>query len=239
MRHWAHLRWQLFLDKQRKTFPDWSVAHHQEQTLFLVEWMFHVVAAMRRREIQCHMRSCPHSHQSMMAKETAPFHPSVKSLLELTEDEILGTAEEVYHGWYEVLSSILPQWHQDELMVELHEELGQHLTRAGLQDIMARSLSKGRRHSHAGSLSWAPSPSVESRRKEVAKWPRGDSMTRHSQPRSRHTRSRAQQQQSQSPEQQQPSEASPWASPRRPPRHVSLPLPHHAHSLQMTDYTAL
>ena len=63
-------------------------------------------------------------------------------------------------------------------MTKLHEELGQCLIRAGLHGAMgtAQFLSQGRRCSWAHSSSKAGSPWAESGRKEVAKWPRGDSM---------------------------------------------------------------
>ena len=53
------------------------------------------MTAMRRRETQYHMRRCSHSHQSVTAEEMVPYHPSVRSLLGLMEDEICGIAEEV------------------------------------------------------------------------------------------------------------------------------------------------
>ena len=68
-----------------------------------------------------------------------------------------------------------PTGARDEFMAELHEELGQPLTRTGCHGMRgaAWSLSRGRRHFHAHSSSQAQSPWVESRRKEVAKWPQG------------------------------------------------------------------
>ena len=100
-------------------------------------------------------------------------------------------------------------------MSELHEELVQFLTRPDFCGVTgaAQSLSRGRRCSHALSSSQALSPLVDSRRREVAKQSQGDSMMRHLWP-----RSRAQQPQSQLPGCQLPSEAPPWASPRRTPQ---------------------
>ena len=106
------------------------MAWHQDRGLFLLECLFHNVVAMRKREMQQHLQRCPHSHQSIMTKEMAPTHLSMRSLLGSTNDEILEVAEEVYHGQYGVVPSILPHQHQDHFMAELHEELGQCLIKA-------------------------------------------------------------------------------------------------------------
>ena len=123
------------------------------------------------------------------------------------------------------------RWHQvyhlagiqHQFMAKLHEEIGQHLARAGFQSVMgtAQSLSRRRRHSWACSSSQARSPSVESRRKEVAKQLRGDSLLRSSWPHSRGHRSWVQQHQSQLPGHHQVSEVPPWASTR--PLRCTLP----------------
>ena len=78
-------------------------------------------------------------------------------------------------------------------MAKLHKELGQYQIRTGLCGAMgtAQSLSRGRMCSWAHSLSLARSPLVESSRKEIAKWPRGDSLIRSSCPCSRHSSTRA------------------------------------------------
>ena len=85
----------------------------------------------------------------------APEHPSVRILLEPRDQEILDVVEQVYRGQYEVGPSILPQRCKDEFMAKLHEELGQHLVKAGLSDAMgtAQSLSRERRYLCACSLS--------------------------------------------------------------------------------------
>ena len=157
-----------------------------------------------------------------MAEETAPEHPSVRTLLGSTDQEILDVMEQVYRGQYEVVSSIQFCRHQDQFMGKLHEEQGQHMVRAGLCGVMvtAHFLSRGRRHPQAHSSSQARLPLAESRRKEVAKCPRGDSLMRSSWPHSRCSRSRAWEHQSQSPGHQQSSEAPPQASLRRPHRHT-------------------
>ena len=89
------LRWQLFLDELQKEFPRWKVIWHLEWRLFLLEWLFHKVATMRKREMQQYLQRCLHSHQSMTAEETAPVNPFVRSLLGSTNDEVLEVAEEV------------------------------------------------------------------------------------------------------------------------------------------------
>ena len=129
--------------------------------------------------------------------------------------------------------SILPCRLQDQIMAKLHKELGKWLVGAGLQSVTAtaQSLSRGRRCSWAHSSSQARSPSAAGRRKEVAKWPRGDSLSRRSQPSSRGHGSRVQQHQSQSPEYQQASEA-PLQASTRPHKCTSLsPSPLHPHCI--------
>ena len=136
----------------------------QEWGLFLLEGLFHNVTAMRKREMSQHLQRCPHSHQSTTAEEMAPIHLSMRGLLGSTNDEILEVAEEVYCGWYGVVLSILPCWHQDQFMAEHHEGLDQCLIRAGLCGAMraARFLSRGRRcsHAHSSSQAWLPSLST-------------------------------------------------------------------------------
>ena len=141
----------------------------------------------------------------------APEHPSIITLLGSTDQEILDVVEQVYKGQYEVAPNILPHRCQYQFMAKLHKDLGQCLVRVGLCGTMgtAWSLSMERRHLWACSLSQARSPSVESRRKEVAKQPRGDSLTRSLWPCSRHSRSRVQQHQNQLPGCQQRSKAPP------------------------------
>ena len=94
--------------------------------------------------------------------------------------EIIDVAEHIYQGQYEVAPSILPHKCQDQFMTNNHEEPGQHWVMARLQSVMetAQSLSRGRRHLWAHSLSNDTSPSAEGRRKEIAKQPRGYSLLR-------------------------------------------------------------
>ena len=89
---------------------------------------------MQRRELQCHMQRHPNSHQTTVAKDMSPKQPSVLGLLGSTDEEILEVAKDVYCGWYQVALSILPHWFQDQLMGDLHNELGQWLWKAGLHD---------------------------------------------------------------------------------------------------------
>ena len=109
-------------------------------------------------------------------------------------------------------------------MTELHEELGKCLVRAGLWSVRetSQSLSRGRRCLQAHSSSHGRSPSVEGRRKEIAKHPKGDSMSRSSWPPSRGCSSIVQKQ-SPLPEHQQANKGPSRAS-TRPHRHTSLSL---------------
>ena len=137
---------------------------HYEWGLFLLEWLFHNVVAMRNREMQQHLQRCPHSP----SVHDGPIHPSMRSLLGLANEEILEVAEVVYHGWYGVALSILPHWCQDQFMADLDEELGQHLIRAGLHGTMrtVSSLSRGRRCCHTHSSSQAQLPSLSTHQHE-------------------------------------------------------------------------
>ena len=62
----------------------------------------------------------------------APEHPSVRTLLGSTDQEILDVAEHVYQGQYKVALSMLPRRLQDQFMAKLHEELSKQLVRANL-----------------------------------------------------------------------------------------------------------
>ena len=139
----------------------WKVIWWQEWGLFLLEHLFHNAATMRRREWQQHTWRCSHSHQIATAKGMAPEHPLVRSLLGSMDDNILEIAEQVFWGQYEVALSSLLHRHQEQLMTELHDELGQCLTRAGLWEApgIGRFLSRGRRCSHACSSSQSQLPS--------------------------------------------------------------------------------
>ena len=178
-----------------------------------------------------------------MAKETAPEHPSIRTIrihIGSTDQEILDVADQVYIGHYEVAQSVLPHRHQDQFIAKLYKEPGQHLVRVGLQSTMgtALSLSRGRWHSLANSLSWARSPSAESRRKVVAKWLRGDSLIRNSKPHIRGSRSKVQQHQSHLPGWQWASEEPPWTSIRSH-RHTLLSLVPLVYTAWMSSCTTL
>ena len=103
-----------------------------------------------------------------MAKEMAPVHPLVRSLLGSANEEILKLAKDVYCWWYQVPLSILPWQCQDQLMRDLHRELGQWIMRAGLCITTGsdQSLSRGTAHSWAHSQSQAWSPLAETSRKK-------------------------------------------------------------------------
>ena len=83
----------------------------------------------------------PHQQQTNTAKAVAPGHPSVRTLLGSTNQEILDVVEWVYRRQYKVVPRILPHRLQDQFMVKLHEELGQCLVRTSLQSVTATALS--------------------------------------------------------------------------------------------------
>ena len=167
------LRWQLFPEEQSKDHPDWSVTHCQEWGLFLLGHLFHNAVVMRKREMQQHLQRHPHSHQSKMAKKMAPVHPSVRSLLGSADEEMLKLAKDVYHGWYQVVPSVIPHQCQDQLMGDLHRESGQQMMRGGLcvNTGLDQSLSRGRVCSWACSQSQTWSPLAETSRKEGTSTP--------------------------------------------------------------------
>ena len=148
-------RFQLHYDELRKTHPDWSVICHQEWGLFLLACLLHTVAYMRWWEWQ--QIAWRHSHQPNPAERTAPGYPSMRTLLGSTDADLLTMVEQVYWGQYEAALSMLPYWNQEDFLAELHEELGQCIMRAGLQDGMesARSPSRDRRCFHVCSSSRA------------------------------------------------------------------------------------
>ena len=126
---------------------------------------------MSQRERQQQRNLCTHSHHPEMAEEMAPIHPSVRSLLGSSEEEVLKITEEVYHGEYELAPNELPGQQQEEYMAELHAKLSWHLTRAGLRDVpvAAGPTSSSRRHTPAQSLGL----SLHWLRLEEEKWPSG------------------------------------------------------------------
>ena len=194
---WA-LKGLLFLDELRRKHPVWKTIWHQEWAIFLLESLFHNVTEMQRKEWQWQSERCPHPQQTNVAEEMAPEHPSVRTLLGSTKQEILDVVEWVHRGQYEVAPSVIPCMLQNQFIINLHEKLGKCLVRAGLKSVMttAWSLSIGRRHLWACSSSWSRSPSANCRRKEVARWQGGDSLLGSFQPSSIGHRNRAQQHQS-------------------------------------------
>ena len=93
-------------------------------------------------------KGTPMCNRTDMAEEMAPAHPSVRTYLGSTDQEILDIVEWVYRRQYEVVPSVLPCRFQDQSMAKLHEEIDKHLVWASLQSAMATalSLSRGRRH---------------------------------------------------------------------------------------------
>ena len=162
------LRWQLFLDEQSKDHPDWSVTHCKERGLFLPECLFHNMAVMKIREMQWHLQRWPYSHQSMTAEKTFPVYLSVKNLLGSANEEILKLGKDVYCEWYQVGTSILPCWHQDQLVGDLLRELDQWMMRASFHITTGsdHTLSRDRTCFWACSQPWAWSPLEETSRKE-------------------------------------------------------------------------
>ena len=109
---------QLYLDEIRKKYLTWKTTCHQEWELFLLEHLLHNVVAMWRKEWEWHLRMGHHSQQTAMAEEMASEHPSIRTLLGSPNQEILGVAEQVYMGYYELAPSVFTCW-QDQFPADL------------------------------------------------------------------------------------------------------------------------
>ena len=77
------------------------------------------------------MRRGHHLQQAATAREIAPEHPSVRTLPGYPNQEILGVAEQVYRGYYELAPSVFPHQQQGQFLADLHEEMGPCMLRAG------------------------------------------------------------------------------------------------------------
>ena len=86
------LQGQIFLDELKRQHPDWTTTHKQEWGLFLLEYLLHNVASMKKKACKRHSQRL----QADVGKEMAPEHPSVWTLIGSTDDSILQVAELVY-----------------------------------------------------------------------------------------------------------------------------------------------
>ena len=98
----------------------------------------------------------PHSHPATVTEDIATEQASMRGLLGSTGKEILEVAEGVECRCYEVVPSILPCSCQNQLMDELHAELGWQLVRDGLHSL-TQSMSMDEAHFCACSCIWAQS----------------------------------------------------------------------------------
>ena len=165
---------QLHLDELRRDHPGWSTTHCQEWGLFLLECLLHNSATMWQKERERTTQRYPKAQPSELAKEMAYAHPSVRMLLGSTDREILDLAEQVYQGEYGLAPSELPCLQWEECMMELRQELSQHMTRVGLREGLApaRPTSHSQRCSHCCLSSQTQSPSAGPWGAEAAKQPR-------------------------------------------------------------------
>ena len=118
---------QLFLDEMKEC-PGWNTANRQEWNLFLLEWIFHNAAAMWHKEHQ----KCSHG-LPLEPTETALEHPSLQTLVESWDSDLLWVTEQIHKGKYVVTPSMFTCAQQEDLMKELQKELSRCLTQAGLQ----------------------------------------------------------------------------------------------------------
>ena len=80
-----------------------------------MEHLLHNVASMKKKECQRH----PQRSQAEAAKETAPEHPSMQTLIGSTDEAILQVAEQVYQGEQTLDPSMLSYQQHDNCMMEL------------------------------------------------------------------------------------------------------------------------
>ena len=85
---------QIFLDELKREHLGWTTAHKQEWGLFLLEHLLYNVASMKKKECWRHSQRL----QAETAKETAPEHSSMQSLIGATDEAILQVAEHVFQG---------------------------------------------------------------------------------------------------------------------------------------------
>ena len=123
------LRTQIFLNEMRREHPGWTTTHKQEWGLFLLECLLHNVTSMQKKE---HWR-CSQRSQAGETKETASEHPSMRTLIEVTDDAIIQVAEQVYQREWTLAPSMLSHHQHDNCMRELWQDLSKHMAMAGLQ----------------------------------------------------------------------------------------------------------
>ena len=126
----------------------------------------------RRKSI----KGAPWRLQAEAAKEMAPEHPAVWTLIGSNYEAILQVAEQVYWGEWTLVPSVLSCQQQDDCMREL-QELKWCMSRAGLQGAPGLAgFSRSRRHSCGHCVLQTHYPSAEPWGIEAAKRPREDSL---------------------------------------------------------------
>ena len=140
----------------------WNTTHHQKRGLLILKHLLHNAAAMWWKERERTIQRCPQAKPIEMAKVTSPAHPSVRTFLGSTDWETLDILEQVYQEEYVLAPSELPRRQQAEYMMDLWQELSQHIARAGLREGLApaRPTSLGWRCSHSCSFLWTQFPLV-------------------------------------------------------------------------------
>ena len=137
-----------------------------------------------KREGEDHLK-VPRAQPIETAKVMALAHPSVMTLLESTDWEVLDIVEQVYHREYVLALNELPCQQQEEYMMKLQQELNWHMARVGLMEgpVPARPTSQGHRGFCSCSSSQTQSPSARPLGAKVAKHLMEDSSMRQSQSR--------------------------------------------------------
>ena len=132
-----------------------TVCHHEWGSSYwnICSTMWQLCKGGSKKDTRRH----PHMQQTDMAKEMAPEHPTVRTHLGSTNQEIFGVTEWVQE--YVLAPSELPCQQQEEYMTELHQDLNQHMVGAGFQStsLPARPTSQSRKCSCRCSSSWTQS----------------------------------------------------------------------------------
>ena len=121
------LQSQIFLDEMKIEHQEWNNACRHEWSLFILEQMFCNTAAMQHKEHQRHSQGF-----LLEPTKTAPEHPSVQTLIESWDTNLLQVMEQIYKDKYMVAPSMFTHAQQEDFMKELQWELSRCMTRADL-----------------------------------------------------------------------------------------------------------
>ena len=150
------LRNQIFLNKLRREHPGWTTSHRQEWGLFLLQHLLHYAASMKKKECW----GCSQRSQDEETEEVAPEHPSMRALLDATDDDIIQVVEQVYQGEWTLAPNVLSHHQHKDCMRKLWWGLNRCMARAGLQEAQGtQDTLSSMRTSRSRRCSWGCSAS--------------------------------------------------------------------------------